>query len=142
MEYIGDSIIINLNFQFSPCLEIVLPNNCRSLNLNHPSLMQYIVLPWNYIRTGIICKKISCCMLDSTCRWCIVKKAKISWCYVKVVRVVNKKLTFTDWFFWWFDNKNLAMQNLIPINFWQSFINSEKPGYLSAKACSRFFYFV
>ena len=29
------------------------------------------------IRTGITCKKIPCYMRDSTCRWFIVKKAKI-----------------------------------------------------------------
>ena len=29
------------------------------------------------IRTGITCKKISCYMRDSACRWFIVKKAKI-----------------------------------------------------------------
>ena len=29
------------------------------------------------IRTGITCKKIPCYMLNSACRWFIVKKAKI-----------------------------------------------------------------
>ena len=28
------------------------------------------------IETGITCKKIPCCMLDSACRWFIVTKAK------------------------------------------------------------------
>ena len=44
---------------------------------------------WNFmihgtiIWTGITCKKISCYMHDSACRWCIVKKARIFWSYVK-----------------------------------------------------------
>ena len=35
------------------------------------------------IRTGMTRKKIPCYMRDSACRWCIVKKAKILWIYVK-----------------------------------------------------------
>ena len=35
------------------------------------------------IQTGITCKKIPYYMRDLACRWCIVKKAKIFWIYVK-----------------------------------------------------------
>ena len=35
------------------------------------------------IQTGIIRKKISCYMRNSTCRWFIVKKTKVFWCYIK-----------------------------------------------------------
>ena len=35
------------------------------------------------IRTGITCKKISCYMHDSACRWLIVKNVKIFRSYVK-----------------------------------------------------------
>ena len=35
------------------------------------------------IRTGITCRKIPCYMRDSACRWCIVKKTKIFWSYLK-----------------------------------------------------------
>ena len=35
------------------------------------------------IRTGITCKKITCYMRDSACRWLIVENAKIFQSYVK-----------------------------------------------------------
>ena len=37
------------------------------------------------IRAGVTCKKISCYMRDSACRWFISKKAKI-YCYVSYVK--------------------------------------------------------
>ena len=51
---------------------------------------------------------------------------------IEVARVVDLKLVFTDWFFLWFDNTNQVVQNPIS-KFRQSFITSEKPGYLSKK---------
>ena len=45
------------------------------------------------IRTGITCKKSYCYMRDSSCRWFIVRKAKIFWSYVKhfwILAVVRK----------------------------------------------------
>ena len=57
-------------------------------NISHVILTDQISLSdclyhGTIIRTGITCKKIPCYMRDSTCRWCIVKKAKIFWSYVK-----------------------------------------------------------
>ena len=36
-----------------------------------------LLTPKSGIRTGIICKKILCCMRDSSCRWLNVENAKI-----------------------------------------------------------------
>ena len=56
------------------------------------------------IRTGITCKKISCYMRDSACRWFIVKKAKIFWSYVKyfwiLVSVRKSWLVYANKLFW------------------------------------------
>ena len=49
----------------------------------------------------------------------------------KVARMVNSKLTFTDWFFK-FDNTNQVMQMPIP-KLRQTSVISEKSGYLSEK---------
>ena len=35
------------------------------------------------IKAGIVCKKISCYMRDSACRWLIVENGKIFGSYVK-----------------------------------------------------------
>ena len=42
------------------------------------------------IQTGIRCKKIATCkkIHDSTCRWCIIKKVKLFWIYVKHVWIL------------------------------------------------------
>ena len=40
-------------------------------------LKSLLVRAWNY-NTGMTCKKISCYMRDSACRWLIVENAKIS----------------------------------------------------------------
>ena len=47
------------------------------------------IVKWNHgtiIRTGMTCKKIPCYMRDSTCRWFIVRKAKI-FCYFVMLNI-------------------------------------------------------
>ena len=54
-------------------------------------VLQEICFYRTIIQTRITSKKISCYMLDSTCRWFIFKKAKAT---------VSWSLLFFTWFFW------------------------------------------
>ena len=47
------------------------------LKINNTSVFCGLFYHGTIIRTGITCKKISCYMRNSACRWFIVKKAKI-----------------------------------------------------------------
>ena len=66
-------------------------NCCYVKNLSSVRILWPLLRIWFFYntehkvikRTGIICKKNTCYMYDSSCTWCIVKYAKIFWSYVE-----------------------------------------------------------
>ena len=61
------------------------------------------------IRKGITCKKISCHIPHSACRWSVVKKDKIFWSYVKHFWILADVREIAEsW---------LVCVNLVPVSF-------------------------
>ena len=68
-----DAIIFQMSLTIHRIMLILSGSTLADICFNHGTI----------IRTGITCKKISCYMCDSVCRWLIVKNAKIFRSYVK-----------------------------------------------------------
>ena len=57
--------------------KVLFPNKKLQRDLRTKIIFYYRLNHGTIMKTGITCKKISCYMRDSACRWLIVKNAKI-----------------------------------------------------------------